>query len=193
MNISSNPVGNCNDENNFLGKFLLINTQVSNLRKAFANGSSANIKLLKTQLQKIGQSRGVLGRLLRSLLKSRLPLAGNVLKLLAKSILISLGLTVIASATNGAIHKKMFRSGATISIISNDEMNDIAKIVKSLEKFGLLIKSVSQTIKNEGKEQKIAFLEMLLGTLGASLLGNPLTGKGTIRAGKGTTSSYQDF
>ena len=52
---------------------------------------------------------------------------------------------------------------------------------------------MSQTIKNEGKEQKIAFLEMLLGTLGASLLGNPLTGKGTIRAGKGTTSSYQDF
>ena len=140
MNISSNAVGNCNDENNFLGKLLLINTQVSNLRKAFANGSSANIKLLKTQLQKIGQSRGFLGRLLRSLLKSRLPLAGNVLKLLAKSILISLGLTVIASATNGAIHKKMFRSGATISIISNDEMNDIAKIVKSLEKFGLLIK-----------------------------------------------------
>ena len=143
MNISSNAVGNCNDENNFLGKFLLINTQVSNLRKAFANGSSANIKLLKTQLQKIGQSRGFLGRLLRSLLKSRLPLAGNVLKLLAKSILISLGLTVIASATNGAIHKKMFRSGATISIISNDEMNDIAKIVKSLEKFGLLIKKCS--------------------------------------------------
>ena len=52
---------------------------------------------------------------------------------------------------------------------------------------------LAKQFKNEGKGQKIAFLEMLLGTLGASLLGNPLTGKRTIRAGKGTTSSYQDF
>ena len=67
---------------------------------------------------------------------------------------------------------KMFRSPFTTLIISNEEMNDIMKIVKSLEEFGLLIKGVSETIKNEAKEQKEQFLGMLLGTLGVSLLGN---------------------
>ena len=78
-------------------------------------------------------------------------------------------------------------------IISNEEMNDIMKIVKSLEESGLLIKGVSQTIKNEAKEQKGGFLGMLLGTLDASLLGNLLTGKGKIRAGEGTVRAGQDF
>ena len=68
---------------------------------------------------------------------------------------------------------KMFRSGFTTLIV---------KLVKSLEDSGLLIKVVSETIKNEAKEQKGEFLGMLLGTLGASLLGNLLTGKVTIRA-----------
>ena len=80
----------------------------------------------------------------------------------------------------------MFWSGVTTLIISNEEMNDIMKIVKSLEESGLLIKSISETIKNEVKIQKGGFLGMLLGTLGASLLGNLLTGKGTVRAGEGT-------
>ena len=136
MNISSNAVGNCNDENNFLGKFLLINTQVSNLRKAFANGSSANIKLSKTQLHKIGQSGGFLGRLLGPLLKTGLPLIGNVLKPLAKSVLIPLGLTAPASATGAAIHRKMFGSGNTTLIISNKEMNNIINIIKAREESG---------------------------------------------------------
>ena len=73
----------------------------------------------------------------------------------------------------------------TILIISNDEMKDIIRIVKSLEDSGLLLKGVSETIQNEAKEQKGGFLSMLLGTLGASLLGNLLTGKGIYRAGKG--------
>ena len=72
-------------------------------------------------------------------------------------------------------------------------MNDIMKIVKSLEESGLLIKTVSETIKNEAKEQKRGFLRMLLGTLGASLLGNLVTGKGAIRAGEGTIRVGQDF
>ena len=72
----------------------------------------------------------------------------------------------------------MFGSGDTALIISNQEMNDIMKIVKSLEKSCLLIKDVSETIKNEPKEEKGGFLRMLLGTLGASLLKNLLTGKG---------------
>ena len=71
-------------------------------------------------------------------------------------------------------------------------MNDIMKIVKSLEECNLLIKAISETIKNEAKEQKDRFLGML-GTLGASLLGNLLTGKGTIRAGKRTIRAGQDF
>ena len=65
-------------------------------------------------------------------------------------------------------------------------MEDILKIGKSLEDSGLLLEGVSETIKNEAKEQKEGFLSMLLGTLGASLLGNMLAGKGVIRAGEGT-------
>ena len=101
-------------------KLLLTITQVSKLRKAFANSSSANMKLSKTQLQKIEQSGGVLGRLLGPLLKTGLPLIGNLLKPLAKCILTPLGLTA-ASATDALINKKMFRSGATTLLISNDK------------------------------------------------------------------------
>ena len=72
----------------------------------------------------------------------------NVLKVLAKSVLRLLGLTAAASATDAVIHKKMFESGITALISSNEEMNDIMKIVKSLEESGLLIKGVSETIKN---------------------------------------------
>ena len=86
-----------------------------------------------------------------------------------------------ASATDTAIHKKMFRSEFSSLIISNKEMEDIMKIVKSLEASGLLIKGVSETIKNEAKEQKGGFPGMLLGTLGTSLLGNLLTGEGWWR------------
>ena len=109
-----------------------------------------------------------------------MPLIGNVLKPLAKNVLIPLGLTAAAAATDGSIHKKMFGSDTTTLIISNEEINDIMKIVKSLEESGLFIKGVSQTIKNEAKEQKGDILRMLLGALGASLLGNLLTGKGAI-------------
>ena len=161
LKLSSNVVGDSNDENNSPHKLLLTNTQVSKLRKAFENDFSANVKLSKTQLHKIGQSGGVLGKLLEPLLKTGLPLIGNVLKPLAKSILIPLGLPAAASATDAAIHKKMFGSGARLQtskqtplIILNEEMNNIMKIVKSLEESGLLIKGVSEFIKNEAKEQK---------------------------------------
>ena len=144
-------------------------------------------------MPKKGQSGELLGRILGPLLKTRLSLTGNVLKTLAKSVLIPLGLTAAASATDAAIHNKMFGSGMTTLIISNEEMNDIMKIVKSLEESSLLIKGVRETIKNEAKEQKVGFLGMLLGTLGASLLGNLLTGKGIIRAREGTFRAGQDF
>ena len=94
------------------------------------------------------------------------------------------------SAIDGSIKKKMLRSGTTTLIISNDEMDDILKIVKSLENSGVLLKGVSETIQHEAKEQRGGFLGMLLGTLGASLLGDvlskALSGKGVIRAGEGT-------
>ena len=121
LKISSNVVGDSNDENNFTHKLLLNNTQVSKLLKAFANGSSANIKLLKTQLQKIDKSRGFLASLLGSLLKTGLALIGNVLKSLAKSVVIPLRLAAAASATGAVIHKKKFGSGPTKLIISNEE------------------------------------------------------------------------
>ena len=84
------------------------------------------------------------------------------------------------------LKKKMLGSGMTTLIISNDEMDDILKIVKSLANSGLLLKGVSETIQHEAKEQRGGFLSMLLGTLGASLLGDTLSGKGVIRAGEGT-------
>ena len=124
-----------------------------------------------------------LGRLLGPLLTTGLPLIKNVVKLLAKSVLIPLGLTALASAAEAGIHKKILGSGNnnnTILIISNDEMKDIIKIVKSLEDSGLLFKGVSETIQNEAKEQRRGFLNMLLDTLGASLLGNVLAGKEVI-------------
>ena len=88
------------DKTNFPHKFLLTNRQVKNLHKAFANKSSTDIKLPKTQLSKTVQSGGFLGRILGLLLKTGLPLIKNVIKLLTKSVLIPLGLTAAASANN---------------------------------------------------------------------------------------------
>ena len=101
------------------------------------------------------QSGGFLGRLLGPLLKTGLPLIKNVIKPLAKSVLIPLGLTAAASAADAGIHKKILGSGnMTALIISNDEINDIIKIVKFLEDSGLLLKGVTETVQNEVKEQK---------------------------------------
>ena len=86
MKLSWNVVCYSNDENNLPHKLLLTNTQVSELSKAFANNSSANIKLSKTQLHKIGQLGGFLRRILGPLLKTELPLIGNVLNPPAKSV-----------------------------------------------------------------------------------------------------------
>ena len=87
----------------------------------------------------------------------------------------------------------MFGSSFTTLIISNEEINDIMKIVKSLQKSGLLIKGISEKFENEAKEQKGGLLEMLLETLGASLLRNLLTGKGAITTGEGTIRADENF
>ena len=138
------------------------------------------------------QSGGFLGRILGPLLKTGLPLMKSVIMPLAKSVLIPLGLTAAASAADAGIHKILGsgHNNNTAIIISNDEMDDILKIVKSLEDSGVLLKGVSETIQRETKEQRGGFLSMLLGILGASLLGDilsrGLSGKGVIRAGEGT-------
>ena len=110
-------------------------------------------------MHKIGESGRFLGRLLEPLLKTGLPLIENVLKPLAKIALIPLRLTGASAAADATIHKKIFGSGTTTLITSNEEMNDIIKIVKSLEEAGLLIKGVDETIKSEAKNKKQDFSE----------------------------------
>ena len=107
LRLLSNMIGD--NETNFPRKLLLTNRQVSNLCKAFVNNLSADIKLSKTHLSKMIQSGGFLSRLLNPLLKSGLPLISNVIKPLAKIVLIPLGLTAAVSAADARIHKKNIR------------------------------------------------------------------------------------
>ena len=140
-----------------------------------------DIQLKKAQIKKLKQSGGFLGKLLSKL-------AGPLMKVafqLAKNVLAPLGLTAAMSATDGSIQKKIHGSGVKL-IIEQEDMKDIMKIIKTLENSGILLKGLSKTIKNETKEQRGGSSSMLLGTLGASLLGNLLTGgKGIMRAGDG--------
>ena len=131
-----------------------------------------------------------------------LPLIGNLIKPLTKSVVIPLRLTGAASATDAAIHKKMFGLGINSFIISNEETNDFIKIVKSFKGFGILTKGVIETIKNEAKEEKARFLSILLHTVEASFTENLLINKRLMRAvegaismseGQGTIRPAQDF
>ena len=99
------------------------------------------------------QSGGFIGKLLGPLLKTGLPLIKNVIKPLAKSVLIPLGLTAAASAADAGIHKKILGSGNTTLIISNKDMEGLVKIVNLLEDSGLLLKGVNGAVQNEIKEQ----------------------------------------
>ena len=172
--------------NNLPHKLLLTTRQKTKVRNAFNNNTSTDLKLSKAQISKTIQSRGFLGSLLSKL-------AGPLMKIavpLAKSVLAPLGITVAASAVDAGIQKKKKHgSGNTTLIISNEEMNDIMKIIQALEDSNILLKGVTKTIKNETKKQKEGFLSMLSGTLGASLLRNLLTGKEILRAGAGRPSS----
>ena len=209
-------------ETNFPCKLLVTNRQVANLCKAFASYLLTGIKLSKTQLSQMIKPGRFIGRLLGPLLKTGLPWMKNVIKPLATSVLIPSGLTAAASVTDALIHKKILESGkrplalpkynnTTTVIMSCNEMEDIIKIAKSLEDSYLLLKGVSETIEIEAKELKGGFLSMLLGTLGANLLGNILDckgdiatsqgrraianrqGWGVIRAGYGSTIKNKDF
>ena len=167
------------DRNDLPHELLLMTRQKAKLRKALNNNTSTDIKLSKAQITKIIQSDGFLGSLLSKL-------AGPLMKAAApsaKNVLAPLGITATASAIDAGIQKKIHGSGTTTLIISDEEMNDIIKIVQALEDSNTLLKGLTNTIRNETKEQKGRFLSMLLGTLGASLLGNLLAGKGIARAG----------
>ena len=119
------------------------------------------------------QLGGFLGRLLGPLLKTGSPLMKSEIQPLAKSVLIPLGLTAAASAADAGMHKRLLGSGHNTTLkISNDEMEDILKIVKSLEDSGVLLKRVIETIQNEAKKQHGGFLSMLLGTLGQNIVLN---------------------
>ena len=161
LRLSSNMIGNSDDNTNFPHELLLTNRQVANLRKAFANHTSANIKLSKTQLSKMMQSGEFLGRLLGPLLRTGLPLMKSVIKPLAKSVLVPLVLTAATSAADAGIHKKILRSGHnnnTTLIISNDEMEVILKIVRSLEDSGALLKRISEKFKMRLRNKREDFL-----------------------------------
>ena len=178
LSLSSNMAGNSDDETNFPHKLLLTNRQTLSLRKAVNNHTSAEIKFSKAQVTKM--KKGGFLKFLIPLLKSGLPLLKSVVKPLGM-----LGLTAAASATDTAINKKILGSGNHKTlIISNDDMQDLLKIVKSLEDSGILLTGITETVKIEIKEKKGGFLSMLLGTLGASLLGDLLTknlsGRGVI-------------
>ena len=142
---------------------------------------ATDLKLSKAQIKTLIQSGGFLGKLLSKL-------AGPLMKVampLAKNVLAPLGLTAAMSAIDGTIQNKIHGSGIKL-IIEQEDMNDIIKIIEALENSGILLKGVTKTIENETKEQRGGFLSMLLGTLGASLLGNLLTGgEGIVRAGEG--------
>ena len=166
-------------------KLFLTTRQSTKLRNAINNNMATNIKLSRAQIKKLIKSGGFLGNLL-----SRL--AGPLMKVAmppAKNVLAPLILTAAMSAIDGEIKKKL--RGEDIKLVVEDEdMNDIMKIIEALEKSDILLDGVSKTIENEVKEQKEGFLRMLLGTLGASLLGNLLADvKGIMRAGEGTKMS----
>ena len=115
--------------NDILHELLLTTRQKTKLKNSFNNNMSTDLKLSNVQISKIIQSGGFLGRLLGPLLKTGLPLIKNVIKPVTKSVLIPLGLTAAASAADAGIHKKILGSGTTTLIISNEEMNDITKII----------------------------------------------------------------
>ena len=160
-------------------ELLLTTRQNTKLRNAINNNLATDIKFSKAQIKKIIQSGGFLGKLLSKL-------AGLLMKVvipLAKNVLAPLRLTAAMSAIDGGIQKKMRGEGVKL-VIEQEDMNDIIKIIEALENSGILLKGVTKTIENETKKQRGGFLSMLLGTLGASLLGNLLSGKGLAHAGE---------
>ena len=138
----------------------LTNNETKDIIKVINSFENTEI-LIKGTTTKITSQEGGFLNFLRPLMTAGLPLVKSVLTPLAKIVFIPLGLSAGMSAVNAAIRKKIYGSGTTSLTISNEEMEDIMKIVKSLEKSGISIKQTSETITNEAKEQKGGFLLML--------------------------------
>ena len=176
------------NKNELPQELILTTRQNTKLHNAINNNLATDIKLSKAQIKKLIHSGGFLGKLLSKL-------AGPLMKValpLAKNVLAPLGLTAAMSAIGGSIQKKIYGLGVKL-IIEQKDMNDIMKIIKASENSGILLKGVTKTIENETKEQRRGILGILLGTLGASLLGNLLTGgKGIIRAGNGIVRAGEE-
>ena len=145
-------------------ELLLTTRQNTKLRNAVNNNLATDIKLSKAQIKKLIQLGGFLGKLLSKLAGPLMDVAMP----LAKNVLARLGLTAAMSARDGSIQKKIHGPGVKLII----EQEDIIKIIEALENSGILLKGVTKTIENKTKEQRGGFLGMLLGTLGASLLGD---------------------
>ena len=138
------------NENDLPHELLLTTRPKTKLKNASNNNMSTDLKLSKAYTSKIIQSGGFLGSLLSKL-------AGPLMKVaisLAKNVLVSLEITAAASAIDAGIQKKIHGSGTTTLIISNEEMNDIMKIVQALEDSNILLKGVTKRIKNEKKRIK---------------------------------------
>ena len=148
-------------------ELLLTTRQSTKLRNTISSNMATDLKLSKAQIKKMIQSGGFLSQSLSKL-------AGPLMKvamLLAKNVLAPLGLTAAMSAIDGSLQNKIRGEGVKL-VTEQEDMNDIMKIIEALENSGILLKGVTKTIENENKEQRGGFLSMLLGTLGASLLGN---------------------
>ena len=145
------------NENNLPHELLLTTRQKTEIRNAFNNNMSTDLKISKAQINKMIQSGGFLSKLLGPLLKTGLQSIKNVIKPLAKSVLIPLELTAAASAADARIHIKILGSGNTTLVISNKEMNDIMKIVQALLDSNVLLKGVTKAIENETTEEKEDF------------------------------------
>ena len=164
-------------------ELLLTTRQNTKPRNAINNNLATDIKLSKAQIKKLIRSGGFLAKLLSKLASPLMKVAMP----LAKNVLAPSGLTAAMSAIDGSMQNKIHGSGVKL-IIEQEDMN-IIKIIEAFENSGILLKGVTKTIENETKEQRGGFLSILLSTLGASLLGNLLTGgKGMMRAGKGSVA-----
>ena len=141
----------------------LTNNEIKDIIKVIKYLENRGILSKKTN-RKIASQEGGFLNFLKLLMTADLPLMKSILTPLAKNVLILFEL-IAAVASDAAL------------IISNEEMEDITKIIKSFEESDLLIKEISETIKKEAKEQKDGFLPLLLGTLAASILGNTLQGE----------------
>ena len=144
-------------------ELLLTTIQNTKLRNAINNNLATDIKLSISQIKKLMQSGGFLGKLLSKLASPLMKVAMS----LAKNVLAPLGLTAAMSAVDGSIQNKIHGSGATKGvgvklIFEQEDMNDIMKIIEALENSGILLKGITKTIENETKEQRGGFLGMLL-------------------------------